>query len=232
MNPNQLYRQDQSPTGLWECGVCSAVWPSEELAGECCACPVCGLAISPGKGHYSRTHSECWERRQAERAARLLKEAVMVSDWSGWVFAEGFPGGQDGYYSDLDQLVDALYGDDIPPERWPTRVHICETVPFGGIDPDSVFEQVTEEMFEDAYDHLTGVKEFRSACATFNAANGGLVTYTADYKRAVAVPPWQPKCPQCLGQGLIEPAGEVRLWPTCPSCGGTGRVAEKGTLTT
>jgi hypothetical protein len=69
----------------------------------------------------------------------------------------------------------------------PLFAHCCTSRGLN-IDLDSILENATEEMHEDARDDLSGIDELQSAVDAFNKANESVRTWDPDYKRKVSIP--------------------------------------------
>lgn len=50
---------------------------------------------------------------------------------------------------------------------------------------EGALESECEDMYEDAYTDLNGVKELQAAVDVFNEANKGVISYEVDYNRKV-----------------------------------------------
>lgn len=171
-----------------------------EMKPQLYACPKCGSVNSPriyacrdDLAHETarRAAEECynckeynlcacgekcpkhWTSCEACRLAKRLEDAVEVPDNGGPYF--GFD--SDRMYHELEEAAD-----DGHEWVWPSNVM------YPKIDPDSVLENLYDEMFEDAgVDDLVGVDAFYEAVKAFNEAQTTR-TYWADMKRRIRVP--------------------------------------------
>lgn len=190
MNPYQLLTPEHNPSGIWVCSQCNHVYSNsaKDIAERCCVCRFCHKPIDDKKSEYSGIHRDCWAKESAIREADQLEKAALVDDYDGWVFTDrGW--GNDGFFSSpgaaAEELVDQLED----PTDWPEFMFCCKEDKFAGLDVENMLENLTESMFEDAYEHLIGVEELSSAVEVFNAANKSLTSYSPDRQRKVAVPP-------------------------------------------
>lgn len=172
---------EQKPL-LYACGKCGAVHsPSIYLAKPEVQH---ATAMEAARDCYNcRTHNHCKYCGEECHKGTLachdcfinarIEQAVEVADDGGPYF--GF--GDDQIYHDMDEARDAGH-------EW---VRPC-TVTYPRIDPDTIFENLTEEMFEDAgEDDLVGTVELAAAIKRFNEAQT-TPTYWADEKRKIRVP--------------------------------------------
>jgi hypothetical protein len=195
MNAQQLYRADGTATSVWSCSKCGRP-ATQDLAEKCCICKYCGKEV----GDEIERHFACLDAKQSQNRADRLANAELVENWDGPVFWENAPFEGDlgeGFFDSLAELIEEYqewepdpddYGEGQPIPSLPERVHLCEIVPFKGIDMGRIVEDLTEEMFEDAGDHLVALDPLEKAIQNFNKANEALVTYRPDYRRAVLVP--------------------------------------------
>ena len=191
MTPFELFNESGRTAGIWACGVCRRVATSEDHAEECCKCSICGQVMEDRTKEYTASHRTCWNERQCKRQVELLEEATLVDGYDGPVFWN------ENYYQDIDEaadtIADVFYDRDGDPIDWPAYLHCCHVKQFAKLDHDRIIEQICEDEFEDAYDHLDddSVEAFRLACEAFNAANTRCVSWSADYSRKVAFPSWE-----------------------------------------
>jgi hypothetical protein len=185
MNPIKLSgkRTDGKDVFVWACGECGFISSNEEMAKKCCSCLTCGTKLDRSRG-YTNCDS-CREKERAKSEEERFQKAEKLESWDGWVYLEG-AGYNEGYFRSLGELVDFLEDDER--EVWPEYIFICKEQPFPGADIDSIIENVTCEMYEDAADNLNGLEELEKAINAFNEANKNMITYYPDYKRMVKVP--------------------------------------------
>ncbi len=181
MNSVQLQKPDGTPVGIYACQ-CGLTFQDQASADNCCTCKYCQQPLE-GTVIY---HRACFEQHEIQTEARRMAEAIRLDTWDGWVFWEG-AGYREGYFSSLEDLREWVeLEEDL---KLPEFVFVCAQEPFTGVDLDSVLENLTCDMFEDARDHLNGEAELEKAIVAFNDANAGLQTYYPDYTRVVRTTP-------------------------------------------
>lgn len=191
MNAYYLHKPDGTQLGASACGKCGRIACSGnfDISERCCTCYECGKPLNGDEGTAALYHRECDQRRRSQFEAARLEKAELVEDYDDPVFCDGAGHGSygDGYFADVEELADAVQSRFLP-GHGPEFAHCCEKIPFSGLDLDSILENATEDMFEDARDHLDGVEELRTAIHGFNQLNKNLCSWTPDYKRKVRLP--------------------------------------------
>jgi hypothetical protein len=193
-----LHLPDGTATKWSMCGNCGMVASpgNLDISEKCCTCYDCGLPLAKderipyadGRGNRSLYHRECERIRRVKRDAEMLGKAELVPDYDGPVYYEGRHGSYgDGYFADVDELAEDLDTEDDQSSR-PEFAFCCEAIPFRGPDAGSIIESACEEMDEDASERIEGVEEFEKACAAFQKANEGTISWGQDRKHKVAVP--------------------------------------------
>ena len=190
----ELFTAEGKSTDVWMCTTCRLLYGGNRdkdgrpLAERCCH-PICARCQGPGRKDGYRLCDDCQVKRDVETNVKRLAEAEKLETWDSWVYQDG-AGQQDGFFPSMEDFLTWLEErDDEEGTDWPQYVHVCEEIPFDAVDPSDVYERCTENSFDEASDQLQGLEEFEAACAAFNEANKGLVSFTPDYKRAVRVPP-------------------------------------------
>jgi hypothetical protein len=186
MNAYFLYKQDGTKTDLSCCGVCGQLARGEtnfDISEKCCTCYDCGEPLGADKtASNTLYHHECERQRRHAAERRRLDKAVLVDGYDGPVYFEGGHGSYgEAYYENVDELSE----DDAFPED--EEFAFCCEASGVAMDLSSILENLTEEMFEDAIDHLYGTEELAKAVDAFNAENVSVVTWNVDYKRKVRV---------------------------------------------
>lgn len=190
MNAQELFHASGKPTGIFHCEKCRIVHRTKEMADACCdpKCGICGVTV----GNYSVYCDACVKKREEEREAERYAKAEKLETWDGWVYCEGY-GYQDGYFDSIDSLLECL--DESADEEGfvrPTYAWCCEPDQIVRASFDSIIDSIEFAEGQDASD-LEGVKELQAALDAFNKANESVVTYSADYKKAVAIPAAEPE---------------------------------------
>lgn len=195
MNAYYLHRPDGTQTTAAACGTCHGIHLSIETAERCCLCTFCKTLLGNNETGIAGIHTQCRNTRDQQSEERAFALAEPVTDYDGPLFCEAAGSGSfgDGYFADLDELYESL--EDIPVDSWPEFAFCCTGTQFR-IDPDHVLEAATENMFEDAYDHLDHKEFFVRAVEVFNELNKSVISYEPDYKHKIAILPVNPdRCP-------------------------------------
>ena len=161
---------------VYKCPVCGVAYYDKGVAEKCCVpkfCEDCGVEIKK----YLIRCKACGLKRKFERAEKLTPER-----YSGWVYSEEVDGYNEGYYADVDELVEYCEDNDVPVPDW---VFCCTPYEFK-LDIDSALERMTEDAYEGADDHLVDVKELREFVEKWNAKQS-IISYYPDYKRVVVL---------------------------------------------
>jgi len=170
----------------WLCGHCRAVHASKDLADGCvyCCCSYCKL---PTDKPHQTYHDACADAMLAKVERDRFEKAEKLTDHDGWVYCDGIAH-NNGYFPSLAELIADLEDDEIDPKEWPEYAWTCAAIPFQTPCVDTIIENITSDMFEDAVEHINGREELKAALAAFGEANKSLITYTPDYRRAVLIP--------------------------------------------
>lgn len=135
-------------TGKWE----ERLKAAQQFALECCdkRCEKCGK--SRDKRHYIYC-SDCRpiveaqrEREKFEKAHKIAYEAYTGS----WLYVENV-GHNEGYFEDLDTLIDYYASEEIPP---PAYAWTCDKIEFR-LSAEDILEHALQDHHEDAGDHIT-----------------------------------------------------------------------------
>lgn len=194
MNAVFLKRPDGVETDISICGECGSPARGRtnfDLSQKCCTCWECGGALTAeGKKQRRSYHDQCERDRRARIDAARMENATLVDKYDGPVYCEGVPGGSygDGYFSDIGELADMLDDGDVDESVTREEFAYCCKSRATVLDIDSALENLTEEMFDDAMDHLNGLDALMAAVEAFNEANKDLLTWDVDYSRKVRIP--------------------------------------------
>jgi hypothetical protein len=172
------------------CGECGTVTKTKEIAEQCCKQTYCTCGAETPQ--YMTLCSHC-------RDKKMWDAAEEIEEWDGPVFDES----REKWFESFDEALE--YYEEIEEEddgSAPEFLQPCNKTPFPGIDTESVLETLTENMFEDAYDHLKGIEELEAAVKIFNEKNKSLVSWYADSKKKIRVPETQ--------SALTKARGEVK----------------------
>lgn len=188
MNAIELFHETGQSAEIFYCAECRHVKKTKDDAENCCRCRFCNELVpqnSIGKENFTGYHGECWRADRDKRDAERLAKAEVVTDYDGWVFVEGL-GYNDGYFRSMDDLLDYL--EDEVEEVRPERAYCCQEQPLQRLNSSDIAERICDDMYEDAYEDLNGLKELDIALEKFFDANAGMKSYYPDYKRCVLVP--------------------------------------------
>ena len=186
MEAFELLLPDGQPSGVFACDRCKFTCKARGYAESCCSCSRCGqpLESAERKWGHGHMHDACFAVDRQEQDAEREAKAEKVEAWDGWVFTEG-GGGQNGYFSDLDEYMAHCEAEGVRPEF----VWTADEVAFPGLDLEHILEGLAEEMnYEDAGDNIVGTEALGAAIEAFNAANARNVSYDWNMKRMVRVP--------------------------------------------
>lgn len=189
MNATELFLKDGRTSGIYFCGECRIVHPSEDRANKCCTNPECSkCGVDTGERYYT----VCEPCRRAEETRneqeRFEKAEKISSDkWGGWVFLEG-AGYNNGYFESVSDYLDWHDGNSEDP--LPEYLWTCTETPFVVAYLDDVIENVlNQEGCPEDFDpdDINGIDELKAAIKKFNEDNEGTLSYFPDYKKAVLI---------------------------------------------
>lgn len=118
----------------------------------------------------------CNDRRLYNKAEKLTPD-----QYDGWIQRDGY-GYNEGYFKSVDALVEWCEDEDIDLPDW---VFCCEGTKHE-LDIDNAIENMLEDAFEDARDHLVDEKELFDFVKRWNAKQN-IISYYPDYKRVVVL---------------------------------------------
>lgn len=202
MNATELFHQDGKSTGIFYCAKCRNVARTQAEAEKCCAPTFCADCGKETERRSCDRCNNCYpayrQKEDAKRRAKHLAGAALVKDYAGAVFWDGTPGDvarassyfssgdNDGFFIDMDDLLNAIEEADEPVDR-PEFVFCCTERPFH-LNLSSAIESACDDMHEGAMDDIDGVEELQVAVDAFNERNKGVVSYGPDFSRKVRVP--------------------------------------------
>lgn len=183
MKATELFLEDSKPAGVFFCGQCRLVYNEKVKAEKCCApykCEDCGKECQK----YWTVCEYCRQAREQKREQERFEKAEKVTDWGGWIYADGM-GFHDGYFESLADLEDYLNDEESerPEYVWATKEnHFVE----------ADISDITERVMDGAYDgfeveYLKGLDDLKAAIEKFNEANREIVSYSPDYSKAVLI---------------------------------------------
>jgi len=154
---------------------CGKAYVDRNVAEKCCApkyCEDCGAKMSP-----RRAYTVC----ESCRMKRMFNRAEKLETWDGWICCEEI-GHNDGYFESVADLLDycEAMGVDVP--EW---AFICKEIRHE-IDVERVIENMLDDAYEDAREHLVDEEELREFIKEWNAKQD-IVTYYPDYGKVVLI---------------------------------------------
>lgn len=196
MNAYYMHKPDGTRTDISSCGVCGKMARGEtnfDISEKCCTCYDCGLPLGEDDRQYANQklyHRACESKRRSEGDAATMEKAELVAEYDGPVYCEAAGHGSygDGYFADVEEVADAWECDHTEIDPVPEFVYCCESTQVACLDLDNILENACEEAHEDARDSLHGITELYAAVDAFNKLNEGVISWSPDYKRKVAVP--------------------------------------------
>ena len=125
-------------------------------------------------------------KRHKEKEDARMAAAEKIDKWDGPVLVPCGLGYQDGFFADIQELIDYLIEE---VQDWPTLAYVCSENPFKcKVDAHEIAEQCCEELFDGAIDSIDGLDELNVALKAFEKTNEGIKTWDPDYKRVVRLP--------------------------------------------
>ena len=182
MTAVQLMLPDWRLSGVWFCGLCRTVHPTEDLANSCCAprvCRTCGASI---QSTYKTICDGCFRESLVKRDREMFiaAEKIREEDGTGMLYLEE---GRSGYYESSDELIQACEESGIEP---PSYAWLCEKRHFVKVSLDRILEDIAEDGYEDFdTDNLKGVPELEAAIGKFEEANHDTYAWAPNFKKAV-----------------------------------------------
>lgn len=168
MNPKEIT--------AYQCSNCGVSYIYKDAAEACCSqkkCEDCGELLPT---RWCRTVcNRCHEKRRFEKAEKL-------ESWDGYIYCAKGYGYNDGYFETVDDLIDYCHDHGLAPPKY---AFVCEEQRHE-IDVDAALENMLEDAYEDAGDHLQDEKELRDFIAEWNKKQY-IVTYYPDYSRVVLI---------------------------------------------
>ena len=169
MNAIPLFTKEGNPTNISYCSSCKLPHV-HDIAENCCKKGICKICEKETPSVHNLMCYDCRDKEQMEKAEKL-------ENWDGPVVFN------DSYYATLEDLL--CCNDE---EKLPEFVYIAETENILKLDVEDILERLCENLYEDAYEDLNGVDEFKNAVKDFNEANGRNTYRMESGKKAVRVP--------------------------------------------
>lgn len=160
----------------YQCGKCNKkAYFDRQLAEDCCKpryCEDCGKELDPK-----------WYRTVCEpcHITRLFSKAEKLTEWDGWVYREGY-GYNDGYFSSVDELLQYCEDEGEDPPEW---VFVCSETKHE-LDTDNILENMLDDAYEGARDHLVDEKELYDFIEAWNKKQY-VTSYYPDYKKVLII---------------------------------------------
>lgn len=198
MNAIRLFKNESlsdaplfTATDTYLCGKCGR-HGTKDLAESCCKCHYCGEYVEQERNCIRTFHDKCSEDYRSKKHLEAIEKAEDVSDkYTGWLFCEELQRHNEGYFRDLDELLDCVH-DLEEDETRPEWAFACDEHFPHWPDSSDVIEQLTQDMYEDAANDFDGCKQLDKALKAFARKNTHLKTYYPDMKRKVRIPKESP----------------------------------------
>lgn len=160
----QLYSIHGEDANLWWCERCRIIRYSEKDAQTCCGPRFCDRCETQYE-ERSYCCMPCWHRDETEKAAaRWVKaKAVSLEEYESDVFyvedesGSAFGASREGWFYGIDELSHYLndWRFDHPDNELPTLYVFGATPSKAVLDAESIVENATEEMHEDARSQIS-----------------------------------------------------------------------------
>lgn len=189
----------------WVCPTCMLPIggkDAKERAAACCnrVCRDCG---APVKFRGYIVCDSCRKKADAEKRAQRLAAATEVPDWSGPVFWDGEGQPDESTFSeswwesaasfaecweaDPNSRTEDDDGNEVIVQ--PVEFVFCGKMRQLEVNPEHVYERISDEGYEDITESLHGKKELQAAVEAFNKLNQkALQVWQPDYTKKVRVP--------------------------------------------
>lgn len=128
---------------------------------------------------YSEEHLARSRRRMVSR--RLVNATPVTTD--SWVYSDEFEGHQDGYFSDVQALIEHCNDDGV---SVPAHCFATEEQPFDFNIMDALSNYLNDEHHEDAADQIEGIGELEAFWRAWSAKQT-LRSYYVDYSKVVVL---------------------------------------------
>lgn len=143
---------------------------------------VCKHCQRPNRTDYCNCKEAREARNKVADDAHFEKaEKLTPEQYDSWVYVDGY-GYNEGYFESVDALTEHCEGEDIPVPEW---VYCCREMSHK-LDIDSAIENMLDDAFEDARDHLVDEKGLYDFVDEWNAKQT-LTSYYPDHKRVVVL---------------------------------------------
>lgn len=183
MNAQELFLKGGKSVGVFFCGECRNVRPSQELAEQCCQNYKCRHCQADTGGRTSLICDACWKIERAEEERGRFEKSEKLTAWDGWVFCDSVAH-TTGYFKNIAELLERCTDGVVPEYAWTctetqfVQAHVSDII--GGMEGDA------PEDFDFA--DLDGLDELKAALQKFNEVNAGKICFMPDYKRSVLIP--------------------------------------------
>lgn len=175
----------------YKCSECGTVYLRKEGADSCCSpklCTTCGREI-PKKSYYTICDT-CREKKEliAERARYDKATKCLYADYPDdekvMLYSEIYCYNE-GYFSDIDELIEYCEGEELPTPRYCWSTGIIDI----SMDADNLIESACEELWEESNSQI-GTEEREKLQAFLDewcAKQTGTRSYSVDYKYAIQI---------------------------------------------
>lgn len=156
-------------------------------------CSRCGKELK--RGYSWCDDSACREIRESETEAKLFEKAIKIKPDDEiaknmkMFYSRYYSHCNEGYFSDWDEFFDYWYDNHTDDDQKPKYVWGTSVTSLV-IDTDSVLSNACEELWEGAYDSLSGIKDLEDFHKSWCDKQSGTETYWEDHKYAIEIP-WE-----------------------------------------
>lgn len=172
---------------LWRIeGDNQTLFHSREGAEDWAKPRVCACGKPVEWKHYAIC-SACWDAAHLARVQALLDAAVEDPTHDGPVYL-GYLGSNDGYFEDMDALLDYLADREGDRPEW---AFCCKVTPAVSLSIEDIADMISDRVHSEDFGRkdIAGLDALQEAVARFNEANkDGYQNWDLDHKRKVRIP--------------------------------------------
>lgn len=186
MDAQELFTDGSKKADVYFCGNCRRVYKDFDYTDSCCQCRECRCTLDKTKD-YTGICRTCWDSTKTQRHRELLVEAEKVSSWNDWVWTNEY-GGNEGFFRSEEELLECII-DNLEEIEFPEYVHLTKSQSVAmNVDVGDIVERCADNAWDEFEEYcLSGVEELSVAIKKFKEENEGVLSYSADYKRAIHI---------------------------------------------
>lgn len=181
---------------IWVCGQCGTMHThgfgghtltTEERAAQCCLLKKCDCGRAKEIQHYEKCRT-CRDKEDSLREIERMKSAELVETHDGMIFVDGYGGYREGFFNDVDDLLEWIEGeDDSDNFPIPEFVFCCVQKHFKDehISAGDIIENETQDYHEDYHQQLDedGLQKLLNQWVSEQA----LSSWDVDYSKKVRI---------------------------------------------